>query len=34
MILSKIGILKGGVTLVPRYKMQTLNHQALPAKQV
>ena len=31
-IFSKTGILRGGVTLVPRYKMQTSNHQAPPAK--
>ena len=31
-IFSKIGISRGGVTLVPRYKMQTSNHQALLAK--
>jgi len=33
-IFSKTVVLGGGVTLVPRYKMQTLNHQDLPAKHI
>ena len=31
-IFSKIDVLRGGVTLVPRYEMQTSNHQAHPDK--
>jgi len=33
-IFSKTGILRGGVTLVPIYEMQTSNHQDLPDKHV
>jgi len=33
-IFSKMSVLKGGLTLVPRYKMQPSFHQALPAKHV
>lgn len=32
MIFSKIGVLRGGVTLVPKYEMQTSNHPDLPSK--